>query len=165
MCHPQKGDKQNHLGGAWREKDPPWSVLSKNRKWTEHNRALEKFQTTWTIRPGNERGCVSRQTNWKRHQQHSVHSSSVYSSQDLETTIISIDGWMHTHDVVCTKTYVLIHQIQWNHVGGGKLQGPGDSHMQWANSDRGRKRPYGIPGAGNLKSDTKQLNLKTDTKT
>ena len=27
VCHPQKVDTQKHLGRAWREKDPPWTVL------------------------------------------------------------------------------------------------------------------------------------------
>ena len=70
---------------------------------------------------------------------------------------------MHKDDVArAKKRRMLSCKRRWNHVISSKRPGPGDPHTQWANADRGRKIPCGIPSVWNLKTDTKQRHGKTE---
>ena len=75
-------------------------------------------------------------SNSERYMHPDVHSSTVYSSQDVEATIMSIDRWMDKEDVVCILSVILLsHKKQWNNAIFSTMDGPRDYHTKWSMSD------------------------------
>ena len=78
-----------------------------------------------------------------------VLSNTVYNSQDMETTQMSIDGWMGTE-------YYSAIKKEWNTICSN-MDGPRDDQTKWSESDRERQISYNITYMWNLKYDTNEL--------
>ena len=75
--------------------------------------------------------------NSERYMHPSVHSSTVYSSQDMEATIMSFDRWTDKEDVVCIHSAILLsHKKEWNNAIFNNMDGPRDYHTKWSKSDK-----------------------------
>ena len=133
-----------------------WSAACTEEPLRRHNSAHRDCCSHFTLI------CLSGQTNWKRVLQHNVHSSSIYSSHDLETTIMSpgegngtplqcsglensMDGgawWAAVHGVTKSQTWLSDFTFFFSIVsfGGGNgnplqyscLENPMDRGAWWA---------------------------------
>ena len=56
----------------------------------------------------------------------SVHSTTIYNSQDMETTWMSINRWMDVIVVHIYKGILLSHKKEWNRAIWSYMDGPGD---------------------------------------
>ena len=83
-------------------------------------------------------GHISGEKNCLKGYMHpNIHCSAVYISQDMEATYMSINRWMHKEDVVHIYNGILLgHLKQWNNAIGSNMDGPGDYHTKWSNSDK-----------------------------
>ena len=115
-----------------------WSFLKKTR-----NRI-----TIWFSNP--LPGHISRaNSNLKIHMYPSVHSSTVYSRQDVEATYMSIHRWMGNEDSLCGGI-LLRHGNKWNNAICSNIDGPRDYHTKWSKSDREVQILYDISHKWNL---------------
>ena len=74
---------------------------------------------------------------------HNVHCSSIYNSQDMEVTKVSINRWMDKEDVAHIYNGILLsHKKEWNWVICSEMDGPRDCHTEWSKSERERQIPY-----------------------
>ena len=66
--------------------------------------------------------------------------STIYNSQDMEATKMSIDRGMDKEDVVhiCNGT-LLSHKKERNNAICSNIDGPRDCHTKWSKSDRERQ--------------------------
>ena len=112
-------------------------------------------------------------SNLKRHMHPNVYSSTIYNSQDMEATKVSIDRWMDKEDVVCISMCVYTHththtqngillsnKKEWNNAICSKVDGPTDYHTKWSKSDRERQILYIIIYMWNLKNNTNEFTYK-----
>ena len=66
-----------------------------------------------------------------------VHSSTIYISQDMETTQISTDRWKDKEDVVYVHSGILLsHKKEWNNAIYSSMDEPSDNHTKWSKSDK-----------------------------
>ena len=66
-----------------------------------------------------------------------VHSKTIYNSQDLEATQVSINRWMDKKDMVYIYNGILLsHKKEWNNAICSNMDGPRDYHTKWSKSDR-----------------------------
>ena len=66
-----------------------------------------------------------------------VHSSTIYISQDMETTQISTDRWKDKEDVVYVHSGILLrHKKEWNNAIYSSMDEPRDNHTKWSKSDK-----------------------------
>ena len=77
---------------------------------------------------------------------------------------MSIDRWMDKEDVVHIYNGILLsHKKEWNNVLCSNMDGLGDYHTKWSNSDRERQILYDIVYMQNLKKQWyKELIYKTE---
>ena len=77
--------------------------------------------------------------NFKRYLNLSVHCSTIYNSQDMEATKMSINGGMDKDDVVCVCIYIYIythngmlfsHKKEQNHAICRDVDGPRDCYTE-----------------------------------
>ena len=69
-----------------------------------------------------------------------VHWSTIYKSQDMEATEMSITRGMDKEDVVHIYNGILLgHEKEWNNVIFSNVDGPRDYHTRWSKSDRERQ--------------------------
>ena len=62
-----------------------------------------------------------------------VHNRTIYNSQDMETTWMSMDRWMDKEDVVHIYGGILLsHKKEWNTAICGNMDGPIDYHTEWS---------------------------------
>ena len=77
---------------------------------------------------------------------------------------MSIDRWMDKDVMVRIYNGLLLsHKKEWNNVIFSNLDGPGDHHTNWSQSDRERQIPYDTTYMWNLKYDTNELICETET--
>ena len=82
-----------------------------------------------------------------------VDHSTIYNSQDMDATSMSIDGWMDKEDVVQIYNGILLsHKKEWNNTICSDMDGPRDYHTKWSKSDRERQITYDITYMRNLKN-------------
>ena len=90
----------------------------------------------------------------------SVRGSTIYNSQDMEATWMSISWgidkedmrYTHTHTHTHTHNGILLgHTKEWNNSVCGDMDGPRDCHTEWSMSDRERQISYDIAYMWNLK--------------
>ena len=75
--------------------------------------------------------------NLKRYMYPNVHCSSIYNSQDMEATSMSINKGMDKEDVVHIYNRILYsHRKEWNNAICSNMRGHGDYHTKWSKSDR-----------------------------
>ena len=65
----------------------------------------------------------------KGYMQPSVHYSTVYSSQDMEATYMSINRWMDKEVIHIYNGILLIHKKWWSNAICSNMDGPGDYHI------------------------------------
>ena len=64
-----------------------------------------------------------------------VPCSTIYNSQDMEATYMSIHRWIDKEDVVYLYNGILhSHKKEWNHTIGSNMDGPTDYHTKWSKS-------------------------------
>ena len=88
-----------------------------------------------------------------------VHHSTIYTSQDMEATQVSINRWMDKEDVIFMSLYIYIyiyiyiymyngillsHKKEWNIAICNNIDGPRDYHTDWSKSDKERQIFYAI---------------------
>ena len=94
----------------------------------------------------------------------SVHSSTIYNSQDMEAAYMPIDRGTDKNDVVYIYNGVLLsHKKEWNNAFCSNMDGPRDYHTKWNKPDRERQISYDITHRWNLKNSTNELIYKTET--
>ena len=92
-----------------------------------------------------------------------VHCSTIYNSQDMEATLMSIDRWMDKEDVVHIYNGILLsHKNEWNNAICSNMDGPRDYHTKWSKSFRERQISYVVTYMWNLKYDTNELIYKIE---
>ena len=75
--------------------------------------------------------------NSERYMQPSVHSSTIYNSQDMEATQVSISRWTDKEDIVYVYNGILLsHKKEWNSAICSNMDGPRDYHIKWSKSDK-----------------------------
>ena len=81
-----------------------------------------------------------------------LHNITIYDSQDMEATEMSIDRWMDTEVVVHRYNGILLsHQKEWKNAICSNMNRPGDYHSKWTKSDRERQISYDITYMWNIK--------------
>ena len=104
-----------------------------------------KSKTKITIWPSNPTtGHIPWENrNSKRTMYHNVHCSTIYNSQDMEATQMSINRWMDKEDVVPIYNGILLgHKMEWNWVICSEVVGPRVCHTEWSKSGREKQIPY-----------------------
>ena len=66
----------------------------------------------------------------KRHMYPVVQHSTIYSSQNVETTSMSIRRWMNKDDVVHISYGILLHHKKWKNATCTNMDGPRDDHIK-----------------------------------
>ena len=66
----------------------------------------------------------------------SVHCSTIYNSQDRETTWMSIDRGLNKEEVVHTFSEILLSHNKWNTAIGSNIDATRDYHTEWNKSDK-----------------------------
>ena len=75
--------------------------------------------------------------NSKRVMYHNAHCSSIYNSQNMEATKVSIIGWMDKEDVAHIYNGILLsHKKKRNGVICGEVDGARVCHTEWSKSER-----------------------------
>ena len=70
--------------------------------------------------------------NSKRYMHPNVHCRTIYNSQDMEATYLSIDRWMDKEDVVCVYIYIYYSAIKNQNNGTcSNMDGLKDYHTKW----------------------------------
>ena len=81
--------------------------------------------------------------NWKRHVHPNVHHSTVYNSQDMEATQMSISGWMDKKAVLQIHNGILLSHLKgyiW--ISSNKGDETGAYYTEWSKPER--KHQYSI---------------------
>ena len=122
--------------------------------WRTRRKFLKKRKTA-TIWPSNPTpGHISRKdkdSKLKRYMHLNVHTSTIYQSQDVEETEVSIHRGMGKEDVVCIYNGIrLSHKKEWNNAICSNMNGPGDYHTKQSQSDRERQVSHDIIYLWNL---------------
>ena len=74
-------------------------------------------------------------TNQKRHMRRYVHFNITNYSQDMKTTKMSINRWMHKEEVVHVHNGILLsHKKKQNWVICSEVDGPRVCHTEWSKS-------------------------------
>ena len=61
----------------------------------------------------------------------------------METTYMSIDGYVNQEDVMYIHSGILlIHKNEWSNASWSNMDGPRDYHTKWSKSGRKRQIPY-----------------------
>ena len=120
----------------------------------------------------------------KRYMHPNVHSSTIYNSQDMEATSVTIDRRMDKEDVAHIYIYIYIyiyihthththththngilfsHKKEWNTAICNNMDRPRDDHTKWSKSDRERQILYDNTYMWDPKKNTNKLIYKIET--
>ena len=125
---------------------------------------------------GKKPGYISeknKNTNSKRYVHPKVHSSIIYSSQNMEADCPSTDKWINKIWCVCIYIYIhththtyngilLSHKKEWNVAICSNMDGHGGHYAKWNKSDRERQILYDITYMWNLKTTASVYNKKEE---
>ena len=100
--------------------------------------------------------------NLKRHMLPNVHSNTIYNSQDMEATKMSINRWMDKDVVHIYNEILLSYKKEWNNTICSNTEGSRDYHIKWSKSYKGRQISSDITYLWNLKNDRNELIYKTN---
>ena len=98
-----------------------------------------------------------------------VHSSTIYNSQDMETTPNAYQQiWKDVIYVIEIYIYIyngilLSHKKEWNTAICSNMDRPREYHTKWSKSDRERQIVYDVTYMWNLKNNTNEN--ETDSQT
>ena len=152
------------------EKREPSYTTGGNVNWCSHygkqyggSSKTKNRITVWTSNP--TPGHISRQNyNLKRYMHHSIHSSTIHNSQDMEATWMSLNRWMDIEDVTHIYNGILLsHKTEWNNAICSYMDGPRDYHTKWSKSDREQQTPYDITYMWIIKWDPNEPIYRTKT--
>ena len=80
---------------------------------------------------------IQEKTIWKVRCTSDVHWNTVYNSQDMKASKMSIDRWMGKEDTVHTYNGILLnHKNEGNSAVCSDMDGPRDYHTKWSKSDK-----------------------------
>ena len=93
----------------------------------------------------------------------SVHHSTIYNSQDMEATWMSIKGGMDKKDVVHMYSAILLsHKKEWNNAICSNIDGPRDYHTNWSQTEKNKYHMISLI-CKILENDTNEFIHKTET--
>jgi len=79
--------------------------------------------------------------NSKRYTHPDAYCSTIYKSQGMEVTLISMYWWMDKEDVVHIFNGILLsYKMEWNWVICGNVVGSRDCHIEWSKSEKDKCR-------------------------
>ena len=90
-----------------------------------------------------------------------VHGSTIYNSQDMETTkcpSTDEEDMVHIYNGI-----MLSHKKEYNNAIYSNMHGHRDYHTKWSKSERERQIPYDITYMWNLKYNTNEPVYETET--
>ena len=102
-------------------------------------------------------------SNSKRYTYPSVHCSTIYNSQDVETARVPINRWFKKMWLCIHSGILLNHKREWNNAICSNKDGHREYHIKWNKSDRERQLVYCITYMWNLKNNTNESIYKTET--
>ena len=91
-----------------------------------------------------------------------IHCSSIYNSQNMEASQLSINRWVDKEDIFIAHIYngiLLSHKKKWNWGICNEVDGPRDCHTEWSKSEREKQIPYANAYILNLKKKKVLKNL------
>ena len=92
-----------------------------------------------------------------------IHWNTIYNSQDMEETEMSISRGIDKEGIHIYNGILLSHKKWWNNAICSDMDGPWDCPTEWIKSDRERQISYDITYMWNLKKKGKsKLILKTE---
>ena len=127
-----------------------YSYYGEQPLWKTKNRA-----TIWScnLTPGH----IPREKHDLKNMYPSVHWSTIYNSQDMETT----EEWIKKMWYIYSVEYYLATKKEWNNDICSNMDGPRDCHAEWSKLEE--KYRYDIPYLWSLKiNDTNQPNYITE---
>ena len=122
-----------------------WECKLIQTLWKTVKTVLKKLGIKVTLWPSNPTtGHISWENqNWKRHIYPSVHCSTIYNSQDVEATYISINRWMNKEVVVHIYNGILLsHKKEQIWVSWTEMDEPRACYTEWGKSEREGQIPY-----------------------
>ena len=100
----------------------------------------------------------------KRYMCSSVHCSTIYSSQEVEATYMSIDRGVDKEDVEHVHNGVLLsHEKERNNGICSNMDGPRNYHAEWSQSDNETPPSNALTDMWNLKKGHNEFLGRTDT--
>ena len=131
-----------------------WECKLVQPLWRTVWRFLKKLKIELTMWPSNPTpGHISGEnSNSNAYMYPNVHSSTIYNSQDMEATWMSIDRGIDKEDVVYIHNGILLsHKKEGNNTICSNKDGPRDYHTKWSKSYREREISYDISYMWNLR--------------
>ena len=106
--------------------------------------------------------------NSKRVMYQNVHCSSIYNSQNMEATYVSINRWIDKEDVAHIYNGILLrHKKKWNWVMCNEVDGSRVCHTEWSKSEREKQTLYANTYIWNLEKKNEEprgkMRIKTQT--
>ena len=134
--HHQRIYKQQKLERVWRKKEPSYTVLGNVNLCNHMENGMEIPQKTknritiWSSHP--TPGHISRKNrDSKIYICFNVHSSTLYNSQDMEATWMSINRRVDKEEVAHTHNRILLsHKKEWNNGIHSNLDGHRNYHAK-----------------------------------
>ena len=89
---------------------------------------------------------------------HDSFYSSIYNSQDMKATKVSINRWMDKEDVAHIHNEILLsHKKKQKWVICSEVDGPRVCHTEWSKSEREKQIPYANTYIWNLRKKKKRV--------
>ena len=154
------------LERMWRKRNPPtllWVEAATVENSMEVPQRTKNRITIWSTSP--TCGHISRQNySSERYMHPCVHSSTIHSSQDMETTQISSNRGMDKEDVVPIYNGILLsHQIEPNNAICSNMDATREYYPKWSKSERERQILYDITYTWSLRCDANEPIYKAET--
>ena len=103
------------------------------------------------------------ENNLKRYMHPNVQSSTVYNSQNMEATEMSMERGMDKEDVIHLYNGTLLsHKKEWHNAICSNMDEPTDYNTKWSKSYRESQMSYDLNYMWNLKNDTNELIYKRE---
>ena len=115
-----------------------WDLYQRERITSQLKKKKKKKKEggIWSSNPTHEH-LSGENGNLKSHMHPSVHGSTIYNSQGMEATQMSIDRGMVKEDVVHKYNGILLSlETEWNNAICSNTDGPRDYHTKWNKWDR-----------------------------
>ena len=137
-----KSPQTINVGESMAKREPSY-IVGGNVNWCSHqgkqyggSLKTKNKVTVWSS--NSTPGHISREnSNLKRCMHLSVHSTTVYNSQDIEATWIPINGWMNEEDMVYIYHGILLsHKKEWDYAICSNMDEPRDYHTKCSKTEK-----------------------------